>query len=202
MHDAAPPALPPTGLGWTRCRAALAGRGMPVPHLPGALADSLVQRSRAVFATPAWQMPQAHRDCVNQWLAEPVPSRALVAMEGHGLESLVMRVVVATPELGLFLRLRVTTLPGPGVPAQERLSAMFSLLGRALSKADEVHREGLWPHGGRLLLDMDDFRQPRWGWIEAQSSSQERVASDPRAILQVLMSLDQLMPAHDAVALA
>jgi hypothetical protein len=202
MHELRPLAHPPTGLGWTRCRAALAGRGLPTPPLPGALADSLVQRSRAVFTTSAWEMPQAHRDCVDQWLAEPVPSRALVAMEGHGLESLVMRVVVATPELGLFLRLRVTTLPGPGVPAHERLSAVFSLLGRALRKADEVHREGLWPHDGRLLLDLDDFRQPRWGWLGAQSSSQERVVSDPRAILQVLMALDQLMSARDAVALA
>ncbi len=202
MHGATSPTHPPTGLGWTRCRAALAGRGLPTPPLPGALADSLVQRSRAVFTTSAWEMPQAHRDCVDQWLAEPLPSRALVAMEGHGLESLVMRVVVATPELGLFLRLRVTTLPGPGVPAQERVSAMFSLMRRVLDKAGAVHREGLWPHGGRLLLDLDGFRQPRWGWLEAQSSSQERVVSDPRAVLQVLMSLDQLMPAHDAAALA
>lgn len=202
MHGATPAASPPTGLGWTRCRAALAGRGMPVPPLPVALAGSLAQRSRAVFATAAWGMPQAHRDVVDQWLAEPVPSRALVAMEGHGLESLVMRVVVATPELGLFLRLRVTTLPGPGVPAHERVSAMFSLMGRVLDKAGAVHREGLWPHDHRLLLDLDEFRQLRWGWLETQSSSQERVVSDPRAVLQVLMSLDQLMRAPDAVAFA
>lgn len=202
MHDMAPPAHAPTGLGWTRCRAALADRGLPVPPLPGALADSLVQRSRAVFATPDWDIPQAHRDCVEQWHAAPVPSRALVAMEGHGLESLVMRVVVATPELGFFLRLRMTTLPGPGVPTHGRLSAMFSLMRRVLQKAEEAHREGLWPHGHRLLLDLDDFRQPRWGWLGAQSPSQERVVSDPRAILQVLMALDQLMSAHDAAALA
>jgi hypothetical protein len=202
MHDVEPPAHPPTGLGWTRCRAALAGRGMPEPPLPRALADSLVQRSRAVFATSAWDIPQAHRDCVDQWPTAPVPSRALVAMEGHGLESLAMRVVVATPELGLFLRLRVTTLPGPGVPTHERLNAMFALMRRILQKADEVHREGLWPHGQRLLLDLDEFRQTRWGWLEADASSQGRVVSDPRAILQVLMALDQLMPARDAVALA
>jgi len=123
-------------------------------------------------------------------------------MEGHGLESLVMRVVVATPEMGLFLRLRVTTLRGPGVPTHERLNAMFALMRRILQKADQVHRESLWPHGQRLLFDLDEFRQSRWGWLGVQSPSQERVVSDPRAILQVLMALDQLMPARDAVALA
>jgi len=202
MHAVEHMALPPTGLGWTRCRAALAGRGLPVPPLPGALADSILQRSRAGFATPAWDVSLAHRDCVSHWLEAPLPSRALVFMEGHGLESLVMRVVVATPELGLFLRLRVTTLPGPGVPTHERLSAMFSLMQRILQKADEVHREGLWPHGQRLLLDLDEFRQTRWGWLQADASSQDRVVSDPRAVLQVLMSLDRLMPVRDAVAVA
>ncbi len=71
---------------------------------------------------------------------------------------------------------------------------MFQLLDAAQTQADRMHDLDQWPRDHRLLLDVDELQQARWGWVSAKAPSMLRVMPDASAFLQVLMSLDQCLP--------
>ena len=171
--------------------------GLAIPPLPADLAGALSRVGPFAFSTlPADGGPRIAAvelgPAIRSWLGSADLPWASVSFVGYGLASTAVRLCLATPKAGFFIRKRWSEALGHGDDGRDRIQATFNLLQRALAESEAPGAPTSEPDGRRLLVIDDDFKGTFWGWVPRTIQRQPELWADPMAWSHAIFSLKKI----------
>lgn len=150
--------------------------GLALPPVPAHLAASLEQRRGEVFSTRELaQSPYALPVFVSEVVEQAdTPDYAVVAFDGHGVNSRAVHYYLVCGPLALFIQ-----LPWGGAytgtdAARAEIERMFDWAAMIQGKVDTALRLGRIEPGRRLVIVASRFSDAGWRWVAPGESAEAR----------------------------
>jgi len=165
--------------------------GLSLPALPAGLAEEIRERAPGIYCTREFvDSPYVVEAYVAELLRSANPGDyALLAIDGHGVQSWAFHYYLVSGPLALFVQLPwggVYTDVATARPEIERVLAWAQPLPQRLA---ELKRQGRLEPGNKLLVVFSRFSKSRWAWIGQPEAATQDIQWQPST--QMLSRIDE-----------
>lgn len=164
--------------------------GLVLPGLPAALAAQMRERAPGIYATRALEAPpyalQAH---VGALLRSAQPGDfAVVALDGHGVQSWAFHFYLVDGPLALFIQLPWGGAYSDATTARTEIERVLAWARPLPQRLAELQQQGHLQPAQKLLVVLTRFSESRWTWVQPTAAAGQDIAW--RASARMLGDID------------
>ncbi len=169
--------------------------GLSLPALPPGLAAQLRERAPGLYSTrelaaPAYSL-EAHVDGL---LHSTHPGDyAVLAMDGHGIQSWAFHYYLVHGPLALFVQLPWGGVYTDVADARAEIERVLAWARPLPQRLADLQQQGRLTPAQKLLVVLTRFGEPRWAWIQSPEAAAEEISWQPPA--QMLSRIDEELTA-------
>ncbi|MGB3068342.1 MAG: hypothetical protein WBC18_07340 [Ottowia sp.] len=167
-----------------QAQAFLRTEGISFPSLPNGLAEQLRERRNGVFSTRAQAAsPYALEAYVSEWLRSENPATpleyAVIAMDGHGVNSWAFHYYLVAGPLALFIQLPWGGAYTDKALALAEIERIMTWAQPLPERLNQLQGQGRLDPTQKLVVVLTHFSDARWAWVRLNDVAPEDIAWQP-----------------------
>ncbi|MCD2513146.1 hypothetical protein [Comamonas endophytica] len=157
--------------------------GLSLPALPAELADRIRERAPGIYCTREIAASPYEVEAYLAELLSPANSGdyALLAIDGHGIQSWAFHYYLVSGPLALFVQLPWGGLYTDVDTARPEIDSVLAWTRTLLPRLAELKQQGRLTPEQRLLVVYTRFSRSGWAWIERPEAAMEDIRWQPPA---------------------